>query len=293
MKNKTITPQECIASYGVRECIQILNKYPNTYIYLTWDSIPPSSTIIVEYKDYDWDSGEHSYYDSIHTKNLQDYIDTNPFIVFGSSDSEDTDILVIVDEPITSIQQCREICNTYLPLDSNLATVENGELTWVFKGTVDEVNNSILDTYYNLDQFYSCPVKNRLIRDKELKVQRCVRGLLSMCSRTKYRENVKQALKSEDMVYKFDVLCSINFNEINEFPKKGNIKDVYKFIGFQLAQTISLLRGFQKYTKESVCEIHGTTKLKPFIYKEDNVNPTVINEHIRKLRKLYENYKSN
>ena len=290
-----ITPQQCIATYGINNCLQILIKYPNTILYLHWESGDPDyiDYITKEYfNTHFWEDGhEFYYYDCINTKELQTYMNSHPFVVFGSRDSLDTDILVIVDEPLSSIQQCRELSYSYLPLDANLATVRNGKLTWVFKGTLDEVNNSVLDTYYNLDQFTTCPITKRMFRDRQTKLDRCIRGILSMCSRTQYRTSVKNALKSEDINYKFDILEAVDFVQIKDFPKKGDNKDVYKFIAFQLAQIIGLYRGKEVYTKQKAYNVRDCYDLKSFIYKEDNLDLSILNNKIKLLRELYENNK--
>lgn len=290
MRNKRITPQECIAKYGIDTCIQILIKHPNTRIYMLWLYGPPNYVDYFDYKDfvsgYDSTDDSHAYHDFISTKDLKEYIDTHPFVVFGSFDSEDTDILVVVDEPIESIQQCRELCDTYLPLDANLATVNNGELTWVFKGTIDEVNNSVLETYYDLNQLYSCPVNTRKFRDKQLKVKRCVRGLLSMCSRTQHREQIKLALKYGSLHEQLKILELISFKDIvenskdreNSFPKKKSNKEVFKFIAFQLAQTIMLLiKDIEIFTKQEACEYFED--LRYFIYREDTDKVQILDKY--------------
>lgn len=162
----------------------------------------------------------------------------------GSEDSVDIDIYVVISEPIHNLQECKVLCESYVGYNANLITIENGNVSWCYKGTVDECNNSILATYnLHKENTEPCPITSSVDRDLHLKVDRTIRGLLSYFSRTVHREKVKAALKDKNMFHKLDVLQNILLIDIPNYGKKGENKDVYKFFAFQLAQTNALLLG--------------------------------------------------
>ena len=65
--------------------------------------------------------------------------------IHGSENSTDLDVIYVVDE-LPSLQECKTFCSDK-DENRNLITVENGIVTSVYKGTPDEVNNSLLRTY--------------------------------------------------------------------------------------------------------------------------------------------------
>lgn len=210
---------------------------------------------------------------------------------FGSEDSRDEDYFVVLESPVYDVQECRSITDKYKPFDVNLVCIENGIVTWAFKGTADEMNNSILDTFYlHKSNTEDCPVMYRVNRDIDVKVSRTVRGLLSMFSRTEHRVAIKQALRSESFNDKIAALKLINLPSLEVkntktitkptlllsshwdvsyetttkigdiFNKSTPTSEVYKFIGFQLVQTMMLVLGNEVYTKK------GSTELFPSLY---------------------------
>jgi hypothetical protein len=133
-----------------------------------------------------------------------------------------------------------------------LGIIKDYRLIQCYKGTCDEVNNSLLDTYDYHDQVHPQPIIFRLERDVDLKVLRSVRILLAFLSRTKHRVAVKKALYSNvhDMI---NVLRSIDYTTISDLGKRNvNILDYWKIVAFQLAQTLSLMEGIELYTKEGM-----------------------------------------
>jgi hypothetical protein len=186
----------------------------------------------------------------------------------GSEDSIDKDVYVVIPSPILDIQECKVMCESYTGLNANLICIENGQVTWCYKGTVDECNNSILSTYtLHPENTQPCPVTVKAERNWRLKVDRTVRGLLTYFSRTEHRVAIKAALRSEDMREKLEALKLIRLQAIPNFGKKGENKDVYKFIAFQLAQTIALVEdGHEIFTKQMAAKYDF--ELRPYLYRE-------------------------
>lgn len=174
-----------------------------------------------------------------------------PIIIHGSENSLDRDAYLIVPEPLSK-KDAKSICDSYRDINANLICVNNGKVTWNYKGTIDECNNSILSTYHLHQQEYANPILEPMQRSYGLKLVRTLRGLLSHCSRTQYRETVKKAMISTDIMQKIQTLKSINLNEIKDF-EKSNIIEHYKFFAFQLGQTLALIQdNVELFTKNSV-----------------------------------------
>lgn len=182
--------------------------------------------------------------------------------IFGSKSSTDYDIMVFVDK-ITTIQESHEIVSKLdkefseiysgKPTNCNLAIVgEDGTITKVFKGTSDEVNNALLETYDFHDQKFPQIIKGKISRDVNEKILRTARVLLSFLSRTEHRKIVKAALKG-DLSSKLDVLSIIDLSKITDLGSR-NVEwvDYIKTMSFQLGQTNALIFDTELYTKESI-----------------------------------------
>ena len=205
--------------------------------------------------------------------------------IFGSISSTDYDLAIIVDS-IPSTPEAHELCkkfNTLLSADlkdkkmnCNLI-VSNGEiLTDCFKGTVDELNNVILDTYSIHPQLYPSFVTKRLKRDVELKISRCLRGLLTMYSRTHLRPAIKTAIRG-NISEQLEVLNKINFETLVPNGKKEPLEDIYKMFAFQLGQTFGLFEGKELYTKESISIEYPD--LEAFLFRKQNTDTYIFNDY--------------
>ena len=180
--------------------------------------------------------------------------------IFGSKSSEDTDIMVLVSS-ISNIKDSKEKVKKYEDIlqkkfskkvNANLAVINKGVITKVYKGTEDEVNNSILDTYHLHKQEFPLTLNKRINRNVELKTIRCLRILLSFLSRTNIRPNVKKALKS-DAFSQYELLNKINLAQFNDLSKTGvKHEDAIKTLAFQMGQTLALIKGKELYSKESI-----------------------------------------
>lgn len=216
------------------------------------------------------------------------------FYRHGSEDSLDVDVYYVFEE-MPSFKECQEFCSNKEE-NRNIIVVKDGVVIDCFKGTVDEINNGLIDTYPLHKQEYYNIVMFKVKRDNLLKIIRVSRCLLSFCSRTQYRSNVKEALKSYSWKKKIEVLKQIDFSSIDDFGKSGTKENVYKALAFQLGQAIGLIFGKEFYTKSSVANFYP--KLKKYLYREKNTDPkdliNFINTFIELMESLeveeYEDY---
>lgn len=177
----------------------------------------------------------------------------HPVIIHGSENSLDRDAYIVIPSPLTQ-KEAKVICDARKDINANLLVITDGKVTWSYKGTIDECNNSILATYHLHEQEYPNPITEKADRDYGLKMLRTIRGLLSYVSRTPMRAEVKKALVSDDLDYKMEVLKSVDLNNITDF-EKSPIIETYKFFAFQLGQTLSLLEDNEElFTKNSVAK---------------------------------------
>lgn len=217
-----------------------------------------------------------------------------PYNIFGSASSKDYDVVFYV-EHLGTIDNCHKVVKQYQTIlehvlfdikkrprkviNGNLAVLDtmNGTLVKVFKGTPDEVNNSVHNTYHFHTQDCARMISTEIKRGgsnefyTHLKIKRCFRFILSFYSRVAtMRSNIKIALKG-DINQRIAAVDLINFVFHTEFPDKKELKeDIYKVIAFQLAQTTLLHEGIQIFTKEEV--IHHYPGLKHAILREPLTN---------------------
>lgn len=178
-----------------------------------------------------------------------------PIIIHGSENSLDLDAYVIIPSPL-SLQDSKRLCESFKGINANLLCVEDGIVVWNYKGTIDECNNSILATYHLHEQTFPIPVEHKVQRSYALKLIRTIRGILSYVSRTELREEVKKALSSYDLAFKISIMQQIDFGKITDFGKSSVI-ETYKFMAFQLGQTLALLEDNKElFTKNAVAEYY-------------------------------------
>lgn len=180
---------------------------------------------------------------------------TYQFITHGSENSLDKDVYVIIPEAL-EMKVAKKLCDSFQDINANLITVKDGKVNWVYKGTEDECNNSILATYHLHSQEFDCPVTEKAERSYAAKMLRTIRGLLSYASRTEYREIVKKSLVSTSMDEKIETLKTIDLSKINDF-QKSSIVETYKFYAFQMGQNLALLEdNVELFTKNSVAQYY-------------------------------------
>ena len=191
--------------------------------------------------------------------------------IHGSEDSTDLDVIYVVDE-LPSLQECKTFCSDKEE-NRNLITVENGIVTSVYKGTPDEVNNALLDTYKLHEQEYPLLVERKVERDVHIKAIRAVRGILSHLSRSMFRPEIKNALRCSWSV-RIETLQMIydHFDEIDFDSLQNNMSgdDVKKLIAFQIGQVLALTDFVELYTKSEIASYF--TDLKPYLYRNSTDN---------------------
>lgn len=180
--------------------------------------------------------------------------------LYGSKSSVDYDVMVFVDRVRSTEDSHRyidklnsELSKIYLDkvVHCNLAIVEKGVVKYCFKGTEDEVNNSLLFTYDNHVQVFENKILRKMDRDVRVKVFRTAHVILSFYSRTIYRKEIKKALKGT-VQDKLNILKKYDLLSLDIVGKKETLEDIYKVLAFQYGQTIALINGTELYTKEDI-----------------------------------------
>ena len=193
-----------------------------------------------------------------------------PHIIHGSEDSLDIDVYFLM-ESLSDFNSNKKLCDEMshqLGVNGNLIVIRDGTVREVYKGTVDEVNNSILATYHLHEQKFPIPVTQKVKRDFSLKWIRVIRGILSHCSRTKYRTMVKEAIRSGSLEKKMDALLKLDFTAIEDFNKEP-AGEVHKFICFQVAQMLALMEGVEVYTKSQAAEYMKNEEVTKMLYRQE------------------------
>jgi len=181
--------------------------------------------------------------------------------IFGSATSVDLDICFFITD-IGSIEENRACISQILEhnkvestkvINPNIAVIQNGVVTDCFKGSVDELNNALFHTYSLHSQLCEKKVKRLLIRNVDLKIERCVRTIVSYFTRTEKRIEVKKVLRGS-LNDKIKFLDTLELREFQDFGKNGSAIEIYKSIAFQLGQTLGLLNSEEYYTKAEIAE---------------------------------------
>jgi hypothetical protein len=214
--------------------------------------------------------------------------------LFGSEDSVDIDIVFFVDT-LGTIQEnlrtakslaeeFRKIKIVNKKVNPNLATMQFGQLTGVYKGTIDELNNSLFRTYSLHQQNYKLLIEHTFPRDKELKLLRAMRKTLSYFTRTEYRSTIKNALRN-GLSYQVEFLKSVDLTTL----KVNNIieRDMWKVILFSIALVLALEEGLELYTKREI--IQAFPNLKPIMNREKISNLETPHLFLSRFLKLSEN----
>lgn len=178
---------------------------------------------------------------------------------------------------------CRSLADTYQPYFSkavniNLGVLGDEKLEQVFKGTLDEVNNSIIDTYSLHAQSYPLKITKRIPRDIDQKILRAVRIILSTLSRSQHRALVKSGLL-KNLPGRLDTLNIIDLS-YSLVDTKYPVEDIYKTLAFQMGQTLALIEGRELYTKEDVGEFFPELDL--FLRRSEKIDLGAL-EGIKKL----------
>ncbi len=189
--------------------------------------------------------------------------------VHGSGDSLDLDTCYLVDQ-LPSDQACKEFCEAHSDNNenANMAEMKDGVLSAVYKGTIDEFNNSLRATYALHQQSDPMLLTRDLKRDEFLKIVRVIRCILSYFSRTHLRADIKKALRSSSLQEKLDVLKMIDLTQPVNFENKADSpEDAYKAIAFQLGQVLGLVCSkIELYTKSDISNFYPA--LKKYLYRE-------------------------
>lgn len=201
--------------------------------------------------------------------------------IFGSEDSTDTDTCYVVKEIPENV---KELVDSLTNENANVLTIENGCVKECYKGTVDEMNNCLIDTYELHTQSYPLLITKRLPRDKVVKDIRAIRGILSYLSRTAHRDIIKKALRS-GFKTRIETVGQIDLNivDFSKLNKKFNGVSALKVIAFQIGQALGLHLGLELYTKKQISE--AFYKLKPYLYRE-----TLDTDDLQKMINVYLNY---
>jgi hypothetical protein len=186
--------------------------------------------------------------------------------IHGSHDSLDIDVFYVFDK-LPSYKECYDFCSNKEE-NRNIIVIKDGFVVDCFKGTVDEIQNSLLSTYHLHKQDFDLIINSKVKRNIPLKIIRVIRCILSYFSRTVFKEQVKKALKSTSLKEKINIIKILDFDIVNEFGKNGSKEDIYKTISFQIGQVLGLLNGKEFYTKQDVSNEYK--ELEKYLYRNKN-----------------------
>ncbi len=198
----------------------------------------------------------------------------SPYYFFGSANSLDKDVLLECDR-IPDKQTAQEWIQAYkqthaVDWNINLITVRNGIVadTIPSKSTIDGVNNALLATYALHVQQHPLPITHKVPRHLLLNIYRCIRTILTFCTRTRYRSQIRPTLNGiHPFHHKLESMALLDFTTLDTFDAKYTRDvDIWKTIPFYLGQTIALMKGIEIYTKDAL--VAEFPQFSRFIYRQ-------------------------
>jgi len=205
--------------------------------------------------------------------------------IFGSENSLDLDICFFV-ETLSSINDNHktveklievEAFKTLKTINANLAILKEGVIIDCFKGIPDELNNALYQTYHLHNQKHERKIKRIVVRNLELRIERCARSLVSYFTRTMLRQDAKTALKGS-LQDKLLFLEQLQLSEFKTFGKHGSVIEVYKSIAFQVGITLALFQDIELYTKKGIIEMFP--EFKSYLLRASN-GPEVLHKQLK------------
>jgi len=188
------------------------------------------------------------------------------YYFYGSDDSIDTDVFIEVNEiPTnieTAIQYMKQLKKDFnVDWNMNMLVIEDGVVidNIPSKGSKYSLNNSLYYTYDNHTQVYDNPIKKLLKPNTLLNVYKCVRNILTQCTRVnkEYRSFIKPLKGIHPWKNKLISFEKLDFTKIETFnqPYQSDV-DTWKSLVFYLGQSLSLLDGVEIYTKKDLLKYH-------------------------------------
>ncbi|RKR11674.1 hypothetical protein C8C83_3414 [Flavobacterium sp. 90] len=225
-----------------------------------------------------------------------------PYYIYGSDDSTDQDVIIIVpkkDMPETQEDRKNKVfflLKEYnLKWNATLAVIENGKIidTIFTKSWIDSINNAVLETYSLHQQEYDLLITERQIRNKTLAIYKAVRTVLTMLTRTEYRTQIRPIIKGiHDFNLKLEVLGKIDFLSLSEFHQKNTPDtDIWKIIAFYVGQNIALIENdIEIYTKKNFVSHYND--LSAFIYRKSITadDKMILQQYVSHWLKLLQNF---
>lgn len=204
--------------------------------------------------------------------------------VHGSSNSTDIDIIYVFDY-LPSTVECKKFCDGKGNKNGNIIVINDGIVIASYKGTIDEVNNSLFRTYPLHKQEFPLLITRTVERDIILKDIRVIRKILSTFTRTQYRTEVKKALRGS-WQDKLNLLKNLDYYSIDlDNLEKSSKIDLLKSFAFQIGQALALHNGVELYTKNEIREYFPD--LENYIQRIDTPINVMV-EYIKKYASLLE-----
>jgi hypothetical protein len=215
------------------------------------------------------------------------------YYFFGSDDSTDCDVVIEVEEISKNKEESTQYIKSLnkefnLNWNMNLVVIEDGIIvdTIKNKSTIDSLNNALFHTYKFHVQKYPKPIKKSVKRNKLLALYRCVRTILTNCTRVDkiYRSNIMPVKGIHPWFNKIKSLEFINFKDIDTFKQKyQNDIDTWKILAFYLGQFVSLNEDIEIYSKKDLIKYHPS--LYNFIYRKEinDIDKEILQNYKNKL----------
>lgn len=207
------------------------------------------------------------------------------WVLYGSSDGADHDVALIAQRPFGTkeAQLLTPLVEKLLrqqhgqvfgadnkQLNINFCVVSGGNVSWCYKGTPDELNNSILIMYgeHGTAQLHPNFITSRMERNVILKILRCLRVLICSVSRSNVRHLIEPVLKNVAFSGRLAAISQLKFEDIKIILRsRDTLENIWKGIAFQMGQTLALVEGDEIFGKRRCAERFPV--LESFLYRKE------------------------
>lgn len=185
--------------------------------------------------------------------------------IHGSEDSTDLDVIYITDR-IPDMKDCPLFCNSDPAENRNIAVIENGVISWCYKGFTDEVNNSLLATYPLHMQEHKLLIDRAVPRDLTLKLLSVLRKIIMDLRHTALRKEAHSVLHTGGYNERMRLLRSTDLRQLEWAVPAREQLDRRKGMAYQLGLAVSLNDSVELYTKKDIAGY--IPSLRPYLYRE-------------------------
>lgn len=182
--------------------------------------------------------------------------------IFGSTNSQEYDILFHVPEIPHNKEMCKLVClaiGEMIELNDKvkrvtLCTIKDGIIIKTSEGLADEYNNNLYYTYSLHRQYAECLVDRPVVRAIHAKLEKVIGDILNILEKTQYRQKILP-IDMDNFEEKYNLFkeldldnVSFGFNQLDGEDYEDSYALFKQAAAFEMIQIIGLYENIEIYT---------------------------------------------